>query len=62
MVIENRNGRAVTGCVTEANGLAERAAAAPELVEQLPGGRITLGADRGYDTPGSLLRSSAATG
>jgi hypothetical protein len=52
VVIENRNGLAVAGCVTTADGFAERAAAV-QLVEDLPvTGRITLGADKAYDTNG----------
>lgn len=47
--MENRNGLAVNGCVTQATGRAE-AQAAVAMVEQIPGwGRITLGADKGYD-------------
>ena len=52
VIVENRNGLAVAGCVTEANGYAEREAAL-EMVEALPGSqRITVGADKGYDTVG----------
>ncbi len=48
-LIENRNGFAVAGCVTHADGHAERNAAL-ELVETIPiCGRITLGADKAYD-------------
>ena len=50
ILMENRNGLAVGGCVTHATGYAEREAAL-ELVEVLPRtGRITLGADKAYDT------------
>src|ERR1044072_4179779 len=50
VLMENRNGLAVGGCVTRATGYAEREAAL-ELVEALPvNGRITLGADKAYDT------------
>lgn len=50
IVSENRNGLAVAGCLTKADGHAERAAAL-ELIEPLrKGKRITLGADKGYDT------------
>ena len=52
VIIENRNGLAVAGRVTTADGYAERAAAV-QLVEDLPvTGRITLGADKAYDTNG----------
>jgi hypothetical protein len=49
VLMENRHGLAVNGCVTQATGRAE-AQAAVAMVEQIPGwGRITLGADKGYD-------------
>jgi transposase len=49
VVIENRNGLAVAGCVTVADGFAERAAAL-EMISAIPGhGQITLGADKAYD-------------
>lgn len=49
VVIENRNGLAVAGCVTRADGFGERAAAL-EMMSIVPGrSRITLGADKGYD-------------
>jgi transposase len=47
---ENRNGIAVNGCVTQATGRAEPEAAMA-MVEAIPGWhRITLGADKGYDS------------
>jgi len=51
ILTENRNGLVVNTRVTLATGMAERAAAI-EMVKQIPGGskRVTLGADRGYDT------------
>ena len=50
VLMENRHGLAVAGCVTRASGRGERAAAL-ELVGGLePRGRATLGADKGYDT------------
>jgi transposase len=51
LVTENRNGLVVNTRVTLATGTAERSAAI-EMAEQIPGGskRVTLGADRGYDT------------
>jgi transposase len=50
VLMENRNGIAVNGRVTEANGRAEPQAAVA-MVEEIPGHqRVTLGADKGYDT------------
>jgi transposase len=49
VLIENRNGFAVGGCVTQANSYAERDAALA-MLEELPiHHRITLGADKAYD-------------
>ncbi len=49
VLMENRNGIAVNGCVTQADGLAEPQAALA-MVEEIPGEhRVTLGADKGYD-------------
>lgn len=49
-LMENRNGLLVDIEIAEANGYAERVAAA-RMLERLPrhGRRLTLGADRGYD-------------
>lgn len=50
VLMENRNGMAVIGCVTLADGRAETEAALA-MVEEIPGQhRITLGADKGYDS------------
>jgi len=51
ILTENRNGLVVNTCVTLATGTAEREAAVL-MTKQIPGGskRVTLGADRGYDT------------
>jgi transposase len=50
VLMENRNGLAVNGCVTQADGRAEPQAALA-MVEELPGEhRVTLGADKGYDS------------
>lgn len=50
VLMENRNGLAVNGQVTKAEGRAERQAAVA-MVEKIPGQhRVTLGADKGYDT------------
>jgi transposase len=50
VLMENRHGLAVEGCVTRASGYAERAAALDMLDRLAPTGRITLGADKGYDS------------
>ncbi len=52
VLIENRNGLVVDGCVTHATGTAEREAAETMAKEQRSRSarRITLGADKGYDT------------
>ena len=50
LLTENRNGLVVKAEVFQANGTAERDAALVRL-EQVPGGnRVTVGADKGYDT------------
>jgi transposase len=50
VLMENHHGLAVAGCVTRAIGRGERAAAL-ELIGALePRGRVTLGADKAYDT------------
>jgi transposase len=50
VLMENRNGIAVNGCVTLAEGRAE-VEAAVAMVEEIPGEhRVTLGADKAYDT------------
>jgi transposase len=52
LLTENRNGLVVNTEVFQANGTAERDAALV-MLEQLPGGtRVTVGADKGYDTRG----------
>jgi transposase len=49
-LMENRNGLVVNTRVTQATGRAEREAAVA-MLEEIPGvGRVTLGADKGYDT------------
>lgn len=48
VIMENRSGLLVQTCVTPADGYAERTAALA-MLERIPGGRLTLGADRGYD-------------
>lgn len=50
VLMENRHGLAVEACVTTATGTAE-CEAAPELIDRIPGAhRITVGADKNYDT------------
>jgi transposase len=50
VLMENRHGLAVDGRLTLATGTAEREAAA-DMVHALPaGGRVTVGADKAYDT------------
>lgn len=49
VLMENRNGLAVDGSVTEASGTAEREAALAMLDRRTRRGRITLGADKAYD-------------
>jgi IS5 family transposase len=50
-LMENRNGLLVDIRIAEANGTAERDVALEMLDEELPGTtRLTLGADKGYDT------------
>lgn len=50
-LMENRNGLLVDVLITRATGRSEREAAVEMLNRCVPGGRrITLGADRGYDT------------
>jgi len=49
ILMENRNGLAVEGGVTQASGIAERKAALAMLDRRKRSGRITLGADKAYD-------------
>jgi transposase len=52
-LMENRNGLLVDLRIAEANGFAERATALEMLAQELPRGRrITVGADKAYDTYG----------
>jgi len=50
VLMENRHGLAVAGAVTRSSGYAERAAGLEMIGAQERGGRVTLGADKGYDT------------
>lgn len=49
VLMENRNGLAVAGDVTQATGTAEREAALTLIDHHRPEQRITLGADKAYD-------------
>jgi transposase len=50
VLMENRNGLLVETFLTEANGRAEREAAMLMAEEIPPGKRVTMGADKAYDT------------
>jgi transposase len=57
LLTENRNGLVVNTRLTLATGTAEREAAV-EMLKEVPGGsrRVTVGADRGYDTSGFVAQ------
>ena len=59
-LMENRNGLLVDLLLTEANGTAEREAALEMLDELERGGRVTVGADKGYDTRDFVARCREA--
>jgi IS5 family transposase len=50
VLMDNRHGLAVAGCVTAASGYGERAAALQMVGELVSHRRVTLGADKAYDT------------
>ncbi len=50
VLMDNRHGLAVAGCVTAATGYGERAAALAMLEAYPRPGRATVGVDRAYDT------------
>ena len=50
VVMENRNGLVMAAEMTPATGTAEREAAVAMVEELADGQRLTLGADKGYDT------------
>ena len=53
VLMENRNGIAVAGDVTQATGTAERETALDLIDLHRPGeGRMTLGGDKGFDVEG----------
>jgi IS5 family transposase len=63
VLMENRHGLAVDARLTTATGTAEREAAVA-MVDDLPGShRVTLGADKAYDTAGfvAALRERTVT-
>jgi len=61
VITENRNGLIVDTRLTLATGTAERSAALEMAANKQEGKRITLGADRGYDTR-SFVEQSRALG
>ncbi len=50
VLMENRHGLAVDGCLTAANGYGERAAALEMIGPWAESRRVTLGADKAYDS------------
>jgi hypothetical protein len=50
VLMENRNGLVVNAMLTHASGTAEREAALAMLGQRTPQKRVTLGADKAYDT------------
>lgn len=62
LLMENRSGLIVAARVTPADGYGERDAALI-MAQALPGGRVTLGMDKGYDYPAFIteLRHLAIT-
>jgi transposase len=54
VLTENRNGLVVDVRLTQASGTAERDAAMAMIAGKAPWRRVTLGADRAYDTPGFI--------
>lgn len=64
VLMENRNGLVIGAMVTQATGIAERVAAGALVTRHLPGQRrITLGADKAYDTQDfiEVMRSQRVT-
>jgi transposase len=62
LLMENRSGLIVEARVTPADGYGERDAALV-MAQAVPGGRITLGMDKGYDSPAfvAALRTMEVT-
>ena len=63
VLMENRNGLAVETELTQATGTAEHEAAVAMVAAQAPGGGVTVGGDKHYDTRGCVtdLRDAGAT-
>jgi hypothetical protein len=60
VLMENRNGLAVDGLVTQATGTCEREAAL-EMIEEIPGNnRATVAADKAYDTKDFVKKCRAS--
>jgi transposase len=59
VLMENRNGLAVKGKLTKATGTAEREAALDMLADVAGDDRITVGADKAYDTQGFVEQARA---
>ena len=59
LLMENRNGLVVDARLTQANGTAEVAAALAMLGDRPGSGRITVGADKAYDTAGFVSGARA---
>jgi len=59
VLMDNRHGLVVDATLTQATGTAEREAAL-EMLEQIPrSGRVTVGADKGYDTRNFVAQARA---
>src|SRR6266851_5555660 len=63
VLMENRNGLVVAAALTKATGIAEREAACAMVDDLAEGHRITVGADKAYDTQGFVadMRDKSAT-
>jgi transposase len=59
LLMENRHGLIVDALVTAANGTAEREAALTMLGDLPAGARVTVGADKNYDTRGFVAEARA---
>jgi transposase len=59
LVMENKNGLVVDACLTRATGKAEPEAALAMLAERPGRGRVTVGADKAYDTAGFVAGARA---
>ena len=59
LLMENRHGLIVDAALTQATGWAERAAAEAMIEDTAAGRRVTLAADKGYDTAEHVARLRA---